>query len=83
MKLAWKQLAHKDEEKEADIKSALLEGRKALEFLAELIEERIDTERNLDERDNYDLENWALKRADTNGKIRAYKEILDLLGIDK
>ena len=79
MKLAWKQLGKDNPDKQADIKEALADGTNAFLFLKEILEDRIETERNKMEREAYDIENWALKQADSNGVIRTYKEIIALL----
>jgi hypothetical protein len=84
MKLAWKQICKNNPDKEGDVKEALADGRNAFAFLAEIIEERIAAAYAESTREQYDIENWALKQADANGCIRTYKEILGLLqGIDK
>lgn len=79
MKTAWKNLGKGNKDKEDDIKVAWADSANFRKFLIELLEGRIDAARNLSERDAYDLENWALKQADTNGLIRAYKEVIGLL----
>ena len=84
MKLAWKQLGKNNPDKQADVKEALADGVNAFSFLREILEDRIEAERNKMEREAYDIENWALKQADANGVIRTYKEIIDLItGVDK
>lgn len=79
MKLAWKNLTKNNADKEADFKEAWADSSNFREFLIELLEDRIKAEREKQERDAYDIENWALKQADTNGAIRTYKEIIGLL----
>lgn len=79
MKTAWKKLAEGNADKEADILAAFADAQNFRGFLRELLEDRIEAARNNGERDNYDLENWALKQADVNGTIRALKEIIGLL----
>lgn len=79
MKLAWKQLAAGNADKEADIKHSLADATNAFEFLIEILEGRIEAERQKAEREQYDLENWAYKQADSNGVIRTYREIIELV----
>jgi len=79
MKLAWKNICKGKPDKLADLREALADGRNAFTFLAEILELRIENERGTSERDNYDLENWALKQADSVGSVRTYKEILELI----
>jgi len=79
MKLAWKNLTKSTPDKLADFKEAWADSANFREFLIELLEERIKAEREKQERDAYDIENWALKQADTNGAIRTYKEVIGLL----
>lgn len=79
MKTVWKKLAEGNKDKEDDILAAFADAQNFREFLRELLEDRIESARNASERDAYDLENWALKQADTNGCIRTYKEIIGLL----
>lgn len=83
MKLVWKNLGKNNPDKQSDIKEALADGHNAFGFLAEILEDRIASARNKSERDQYDLENWSLKQADTNGVIRTYKEILEIICVDK
>lgn len=78
MKTAWKQLC-KTADQEADLKDALVDGKRALSFLAELLEKRLDSSYKDQRRDNYEVTHWHLKQADFIGQQRTYKEILDLI----
>ena len=79
MKTAWKNLGKSNPDKEADIKEAWADSKNFRDFLIEMLLARIESARNDQERDQYDLENWALKQADKNGCIRTYKEVIELL----
>lgn len=79
MKVAWKQLAKKNADKEEDIKHAWSDSENFREFLIELLEDRIKATENEAVRDDYDCPNWNLKQADMIGCIRTYKEVIALL----
>ena len=79
MKTAWKNLTKDNPDKTEDFKGAWADGKNFRDFLIELLEGRLEAARNAKERDNYDLENWSYKQADSNGSIRTYKEIIELL----
>ena len=79
MKSAWKRLAS-DEDQLKDVEEALKDGRRALEYLKKILEERIEASHARQRAHAlYETDNWALKQADYIGCQRTYKEIIDLL----
>lgn len=66
-------------DKDGDLKGTWEDSKVFRSYLQILLEQRIKAAREGGERDAYDIQNWALKQADSNGAIRTYREIIGLL----
>ena len=79
MKAAWLQECKTAKDKEI-LKGKIIASREVFEREKEIVESWKEKEQGkVISEDSFDCPNWSHKQAYINGKLKAYKEMLDLL----